>query len=119
MIANRFSTATSGDTDVAGTLSIVAPRGLYAVPFESKAKKNPDELLPAAPADRGSGIRLTKRENGKEDDIINRPGRSTYLEEKSVLTSGATSHDQRPFSLGFSLVAADCRTQADGSRLIE
>ena len=95
MIANRFSTATSGDTDVAGTLSIVAPRGLYAVPFESKAKKNPDELLPAAPADRGSGIRLTKRENGKEDDIINRPGRSTYLEEKSVLTSGATSNDEQ------------------------
>ena len=90
MTANGFSTAITGRTGVAGTLSIAAPRGLYGVTFEPKPKKNPEELLPAAPADRGSGIRLTKSEDGKEDDIINRPGRSTYLDEKSVLTSGAT-----------------------------
>src|ERR1019366_5154364 len=52
--------------------------------------KNPEELLPASPADRGSGIRLIKSEDRKKDDIINRPGRSTYPREKSVLTSGAT-----------------------------
>ncbi len=49
-------------------------------------------LLPAA-ADRDSGIRLTKSEDRKTDNIINRPGRSTYLEEKSVLTSETTPLD--------------------------
>jgi hypothetical protein len=33
---------------------------------------------------------LIKSEDRKKDDIINRPGRSTYPREKSVLTSGAT-----------------------------
>src|ERR1039458_8518277 len=90
MTEKGFITANSGDTDVAGTLSIAAPRALYAVASGHKPKKNPEELLPASPADRGSGIRLIKSEDRKKDDIINRPGRSTYPREKSVLTSGAT-----------------------------
>src|ERR1019366_5074129 len=92
MTEKGFITANSGDTDVAGTLSIAAPRALYAVASGHKPKKNPEELLPASPADRGSGIRLIKSEDRKKDDIINRPGRSTYPREKSVLTSGATCH---------------------------
>src|SRR5450755_1211668 len=90
MTEKGFITANSGDTDVAGTLSIAAPRALYAVASGHKPKKNPEELLPASPADRGSGIRLIKSEDRKKDEIINRPGRSTYPREKSVLTSGAT-----------------------------
>ena len=90
MTANGFSTAITEDTEVPGTLSIAAPRALYAVVSELKPKKVPEELLPAAPADRGSRIRLTTSNDGPDDDIINRPSRSTYLDEKSVLTSGAT-----------------------------
>ena len=90
MTAHRLMTAIPGDTDVAGTHSIAAPRALYAVVSEPKTKKDPDKLLPAASADRGSGLRLTTSTDGPDDDIINRPGRSTYLDEKSVLTSGAT-----------------------------
>src|ERR1035441_8376953 len=90
MTEKGFITANSGDTEVAGTLSIAAPRALYAVASGHKPKKNPEELLPASPADRGSGIRLIKSEDRKKDDILNRPGRSTYPREKSVLTSGAT-----------------------------
>lgn len=98
MTANGFIKGISGDTDVAGTLSIAVPRALCAGAFGAKLKNNPKELLPAMPAGCGWGIRLTKSEDRKTDDIINRPGRSTYLEEKSVLTSGATpiftSHDR-------------------------
>lgn len=56
-------------------------------------KQNPEELLPPAAADRGSGVRLTTSE---EITIINRPGRSTHPEEKSVLRSEAAPHDPRP-----------------------
>src|ERR1035437_197215 len=90
MTEKGFITANSGDTEVAGTLSIAAPRALYAVASGHKPKKNPEELLPASPADRGSGIRLIKSEDRKKDDITNRPARSTYPKKKSVLTSGAT-----------------------------
>ena len=85
MTDTGFITAISGGTGIAGTPSIGAPRALYAVVFELKPKKNPEAPLPPAAPDRVSGIRLTKSE-----DIINRPDGSTYLEEKSVLTSGAT-----------------------------
>jgi hypothetical protein len=83
MTANSCITAISGYTEVAGTLAIAAPRGLYAVVSERKPKKNPKELLPAAPADRASGIRLIKSYDRKTDNIINRPDRSTYPEEKT------------------------------------
>jgi hypothetical protein len=79
----------SGDAQVAGTPAIAAPRALYAVAFGSKPKKNPPELLPPSAADRACGIRLKKIEDG-QTGIINRSDGSTYLDEKSVLTSGAT-----------------------------
>jgi hypothetical protein len=90
MIAEHSITAFSGDTDVAGTPSIAAPGALYAVASEAKPKKTPEELLPASPADRGSGIRLMKSEDRKQDDTINRLGRSTYPDPKSVLKTAAT-----------------------------
>ena len=46
-----------------------------------------EELLPPATADRGSGVRLTQT---KESSSINRRGRSTYPQKKSVRKSGAT-----------------------------
>jgi DNA ligase D-like protein (predicted 3'-phosphoesterase) len=45
------------------------------------------ELLPPAAADRGSGVRLTQTD---DTSIINRRGRSTYPQGKSVRRSGAT-----------------------------
>ena len=71
MTPKGFITRFSGDTDVAGTLSIAAPRALYAVAFGSKPKKNPPELLPPAVADCACGIRLKKSEHEKTG-IINR-----------------------------------------------
>jgi hypothetical protein len=46
-----------------------------------------EELLPPQAADCASGVRLTKSE---EIRIINRRGRSTHHEEKTVLRSGGT-----------------------------
>ena len=57
-----------------------------------------EELLPASPADRGTRRRLTKTEE-KETIIINRSGRSTHPEEKSVQTSGATPGLQAEMNL--------------------
>jgi len=96
MTPKSFSARFSGDTDVAGTLAIAAPRALYAVVFGSKPKKNPPELLPPSAADCACGIRLKKIEDGKTGSITNRSHGSTYLDEKSVLTSGAT-----PFLIGY------------------
>lgn len=106
MAKTRKSSITrlSGDTDIAGTLAIVAPRALYAVAFGSKPKKNPPELLPPSAADCACGIRLKKIEDGKTGNIINRSHGSTYLDEKSVLTSGAT-----PFQLACSAFELSAR----------
>jgi hypothetical protein len=90
MTAQRSGAGFLGGTEVADTPSIAAPGALYAVDSEPKTKKNPDEPLPPAAADRGSGIRFTKSDDRNTDDIINRSGRSTYPDQKSVLTSGAT-----------------------------
>ena len=90
MTPKSFITGISGDTEVADTLAIAAPRALYAVAFGSKPKKNPPELLPPSSEDCVCGIRLKKIEDGKAGKIINRSHGSTYLDEKSVLTSGAT-----------------------------
>jgi hypothetical protein len=91
MIEKSLIATISGDTDVAGTLSIAALRGLYAVAFDLKPKKNPEELLPATPADRRTRKQLTKAED-EETIIINRSGRSTYPNRKSVPTSGSTPY---------------------------
>jgi hypothetical protein len=91
MTSKSFITGFSGDIEVAGTLAIDAPRALYAVAFGSKRKKSPPELLPPAAADRACGIRLKQIKDWKIGNIINRSHGSTYLDEKSVLTSGALS----------------------------
>ena len=52
--------------------------------------QNFQELLPPAAADWATGVRLIKIDEEDRNSIINRPGRSTYPKEKSVLTSGAT-----------------------------
>jgi hypothetical protein len=51
------------------------------------SNRKSDELLPPAAADRGSGVRLTQTD---ETSNINRRGRSTHPQEKSVRRSGAT-----------------------------
>jgi hypothetical protein len=50
-----------------------------------------EELLPPAAADRSSGVRLTQTD---EISIINRRGRSTHPQEKSVRRSGACAVNQ-------------------------
>jgi hypothetical protein len=113
MTAKGFITGISGGTEVAGTLSIAAPGALYAVDFSRQKQKNPtSELLPPAAADRASRRRLTK---GKEQEtiIINRSGGSTYPEEKSVQTSGA-SHVSRRVSHGDSRICEVYRCDANG-----
>jgi hypothetical protein len=77
----------SGDTEVAGALR----SRLLRLPMRSlfpMTLQNP-ELLPRAGADCPARRRLTKTKE-QETIIINRSGRSTYPEEKSVSRSGAT-----------------------------
>jgi hypothetical protein len=59
--------------------------------------QNPELLTPAA-----SGCAARRRLKSEEKDtiIINRSGRSTYPEEKSVQTSGATPYTDDNHSLG-------------------
>src|SRR5712664_970016 len=58
--------------------------------------QNPPELLPAG--DSPAWGRLTKSQE-QENIIINRPARSTYPRDKSVLTSAATPHHNTPFTI--------------------
>jgi hypothetical protein len=51
------------------------------------SNRKPEELLPTASADRAAGVRLSKSE---EIRVNHSPGKSTYPDEKSVLTSEAT-----------------------------
>src|SRR6516165_4020617 len=77
----------SGNTEVAGALR----SRLLRLPMRSlfpMTLQNP-ELLPPAGADCPARRRLTKTKE-EETIIINRSGRSTYPEEKSVSRSGAT-----------------------------
>ena len=122
MTPKSFITGLSGDTEVAGTPAIAAPRALYEVTFGSKPKKNPPELLPPSAADCACGIRLKKIEDGKTGSITNRSHGSTYLDEKSVLTSGATPLDgalrldRRPRGLNRRFRGnVDCRRIGRGS----
>jgi hypothetical protein len=61
-------------------------------PRQPHERKTVPELLPALRAGRprGGGRPLTKDQ--EKDSIINRSGRPTYPDQKSVLTSGATPH---------------------------
>jgi CBS domain-containing protein len=91
MTDNELISSISGDIKVAGTPSIAARGALYAVDLSTPMAKKPEpELLP--PRGRETALRrgpLTKTEE-EETIIINRPDRSTYPRQKSVLRSGAT-----------------------------
>jgi hypothetical protein len=92
MTAPASSTSISGHTKVAGTPRIAAPGALYAVGFLRRASERLHSgLLPPLWGGRlhCGGRRLTRNEE-EERIIINRPDESTYPEEKSVSTSGAT-----------------------------
>jgi hypothetical protein len=52
-------------------------------------QKSPELLLPAA-ADCATGVRLIKIHEKQKSSITNRPARSIYPKQKSVLTSGTT-----------------------------
>ena len=87
MTDTSVTTRISGDAQVAGISRNRFLGLLRRSDFSGQRKKA--ELLPLNAANCACSRPLTK--NGDEETItINRPGRSTYPEEKSVLTSGAT-----------------------------
>src|SRR5579872_1715841 len=106
MTENAFITGFLGDTEVTGA----SRSRLLGPPMRSlfpRTLQKP-ELLPAALADCPTCRELTKSEE-EETIIINRPGTSTYPEEKSVLTSGATP-----------VVCIYCRTvRIEGERVVD
>jgi hypothetical protein len=88
MTDNTFISSISGSAEVAAPLEIAAPGALYAIGFLQPRQQSASR----APSGRETalrGRRLTKTEE-EESIIINRPDRSTYPEEESVLRSGAT-----------------------------
>ena len=89
MTANALMTSISGDTEVAGTLEIAAPAALLRGRFfHTETKKPEPDLLP--PFGRETALRgKTVDEDGRRRDD-HRPDGSTYPQEISVLTSGAT-----------------------------
>ena len=108
MNAQRLGSSISGDSEVAGALRSRLPR----LPMRSlfpTTLQNPELLTPSA-SDCAARRPLTKSEE-EETIIINRPGRSTYPDEKSVLTSGATP-DLRTAWQYCRGAALDCRSAA-------
>jgi hypothetical protein len=87
MTDNSVTTRISGDAQVAGISRNRLLELLRRSDFSVQIKT--PELLPLNAADCAWSRPLTKSED-EETITINRPGRSTYPEEKSVLTSGAT-----------------------------
>jgi hypothetical protein len=91
MTAHASVSSIAGDIEVAGTLEIAAPAALYAVGFSIPKPKTRNRSFsrPSGARPHCGGRPLTKTED-KETIIINRPDGSTYPQEISVLTSGAT-----------------------------
>jgi hypothetical protein len=87
MIENALTTEISGDAQVAGTSRYRFLELLRRSAFSGPRKNS--ELLPLNAADCACSRTLTNNED-KETITINDPGRSTYPDEKSVLTGGAT-----------------------------
>ncbi len=87
MIDKSDLASASTGTRGSGSLQIAAPGAFTAIGFSGLWKK------PGASAAERGRLSLFKRideDRREEHDHINRSGRSTYLEEKSVQTSGAT-----------------------------
>jgi hypothetical protein len=87
MIDNSVATPIFGDAQVAGISRNRLLELLRRSDFSGQ-RKNP-ELLPLNAADCACSRPLTKIQD-EETITINPTGRSTYPEEKSVLTSGTT-----------------------------
>jgi hypothetical protein len=88
MIAKSDASSIFWDTRGSGSMEISVPGAFTAVGFFRPKKK-----AGASAAERGrpSLFKTIDEDRRARHDHINRSGRSTYLEEKSVLTSGATS----------------------------
>ena len=84
---NSVTTRIFGDAQVPGISRNRLLELLRRSDFSGQRKTL--EPLPLNAADCACSRPLTKNED-EETITINRPGRSTYPEEKSVLTSGAT-----------------------------
>jgi hypothetical protein len=96
MIEKSDPASTFRGTKGHGSIEISALGAFTAVGF-STAKKNPG----ASAAERGrlSVFKRIDEDRRERHDYINRSGRSTDPKEKSVLTSGATSHLTRDCQL--------------------
>jgi hypothetical protein len=86
-IQKPFVTSISRGTEVAGNLRSRLLELLRSSDFRPKEKTT--SFCPLNAADRAYRRPLTKIKD-EETITIHRPGRSTYPEEKSVLTSGTT-----------------------------
>src|ERR1700681_1345784 len=86
-ITKSITPSIFGDAEVAGTRRSRLLELLRSSDFPTEGKNQ--ELLPLNAADRASPRPLTKIQD-EENITIHRSARSTYPEEKSVLTSGAT-----------------------------
>ena len=88
MIAKSDAASIFRDTRGSGSIEISVPGALTAVGFPGQQKNTG-----ASAAERGrpSLFKTIDEDRRERHDHINRPGRPTYPEEKSVLTSGATS----------------------------
>ena len=78
-------TAISGDTEVAGTLSIAAPGALYAVGWESRTKKNPNSAS-AACGGRPHFCCTIETSNRKpeEGNQFHQPPRQIHLSRREI-----------------------------------
>jgi hypothetical protein len=92
MITKSITPSIFGDAEVAGTSRSRLLELLRSSDFLTRRENQ--ELLPLNAADRACRRPLTKMKD-EETITIHRPGRSTYPEEKSVLTSGTTPEDRR------------------------
>jgi len=91
MTENALIGSFFGNTKIAVPLEIAALRALYEADFFHREEKSQNQRF-SRPSDgrlHCCGRQLTETED-EETIIINRPDRSTYLEEKSVSRSGAT-----------------------------
>ncbi len=87
MTQKTFATSIFGDAEATGASRSRLLERLRRSDFSGR-RKNP-ELLSLNAADRASSRPLTTIQD-EETITIHSPGRSTYPEEKSVLTSGTT-----------------------------
>jgi hypothetical protein len=89
MIAKSDAASIFRGTRDSRSIEISAPGAFTALGYSGQ-QKNPGAS--AAKRGRPSLFKTIDEDRRERHDHINRSGRSTYLEEKSVQTSGATSN---------------------------